>query len=246
MYRRDVVPGPTTACMLTGYGGFAIAETPAWSPAYAAWCERGGVYAIAGLRGGLEHGEAWHQAGMRANKQHVFDDFHAAADHLVATGRTSRDRLSIRGGSNGGLLVGAAITQRPDLCRAAVCQVPLLDMVRYPRFLIAKLWTGEYGDPDVAEEFTWVRAYSPYHRVGDGTRYPAVLLTTADGEGRVHPSHARKMAAALQHAAADQGERPVLLRIDGRAGHGAGKPVSMLADELADIFAFVTWQTGDP
>jgi prolyl oligopeptidase len=246
IHRSDVVPGPSTACMLTGYGGFAIAETPAWSPAYAAWCERGGLYAVAGLRGGLEHGEAWHQAGMRAAKQHVFDDFHAAADHLVAAGLTSRDRLAIRGGSNGGLLVGAAVTQRPDLCRAAVCQVPLLDMVRFPRFLIARLWTGEYGDPDVAEEFAWVRAYSPYHRVVDGTRYPAVLLTTADGEGRVHPSHARKMAALLQHAAAGQDERPVLLRVDGRAGHGAGKPASMLADELADIFSFVTSQLGEP
>jgi prolyl oligopeptidase len=142
--------------------------------------------------------------------------------------------------------VGAAITQRPDLCAVAVCQVPLLDMVRFPRFLIAKLWTGEYGDPDVAEEFAWLHAYSPYHHVVDGTRYPAVLLTTADGEGRVHPSHARKMAALLQHAAAGQDERPVLLRIDGRAGHGAGKPASMVADELADIFAFVTWQLGAP
>ena len=181
VHRADVTPGPATPCMLTGYGGFAIAETPAWSPTYAAWCERGGLYAVAGLRGGIEHGEAWHQAGMRANKQRVFDDFHAAADHLVAAGLTSRDRLAIRGGSNGGLLVGAAVTQRPDLCRVAVCQVPLLDMVRFPRFLIAKLWAGEYGDPEVAEEFGWLRAYSPYHHVVEGTDYPAVLLTTADG-----------------------------------------------------------------
>ncbi len=246
VHRADVTPGPDTPCMLTGYGGFAIAYSPAWSPAFAAWCERGGLYAVALLRGGLEHGEAWHQAGMRANKQCVFDDFHAAADHLVAAGLTSRERLCVRGGSNGGLLMGAVITQRPDLCAAVVCQVPLLDMIRFPRFLIAKLWTGEYGDPDVAEEFGWLYAYSPYHHVVDGTRYPAVLLTTADGEGRVHPSHARKMAALLQHAGADQHERPVLLRIDGRAGHGAGKPASMVADELADIFAFVAWKLGAP
>lgn len=246
VHRADVVPGPDTPCMLTGYGGFAIAYSPAWSPAFAAWCARGGLYAVALLRGGIERGEAWHQAGMRANKQRVFDDFHAAADHLVAAGLTSRARLAVRGGSNGGLLMGAALTQRPDLCAAVVCQVPLLDMVRFPRFLIARLWTGEYGDPDVAEEFAWLHAYSPYHRVVAGTRYPAVLLTTADGEGRVHPSHARKMAALLQREAADQDERPVLLRIDGRAGHGAGKPASMVADELADIFAFVTDRLGAP
>ena len=242
VHRADVVPGPDVPCILTGYGGFAIAETPVWSAAIAAWCEQGGLYAIAGLRGGLEHGESWHQAGMRANKQHVFDDFAAAADHLVAAGLTSRSRLAIRGGSNGGLLVGAALVQRPDLCEAVVCQVPLLDMVRFPRFLIARLWTGEYGDPDLPDEFAWLWGYSPYHRVVDGTCYPSVLLTTADGEGRVHPSHARKMAAALQHASACQHERPVLLRIEARAGHGAGKPASMQADELADILAFCQWR----
>jgi prolyl oligopeptidase len=246
VHRRDVAPDAGTPCILTGYGGFAIAETPAWSPGIAAWCAQGGLYAIAGLRGGLEHGEAWHVAGMRANKQRVFDDFAAAADHLVAAGLTSRARLAIRGGSNGGLLVGATLVQRPDLCEAVVCQVPLLDMIRFPRFLIARLWTGEYGDPDLAEEFAWLWGYSPYHQVVDGRCYPSVLLTTADGEGRVHPSHARKMAAALQHASSCQHERPVLLRIDGRAGHGAGKPASMQADELADILAFCEWRLGEP
>ena len=244
VHRADITPGPDTPCILTGYGGFAIAETPVWSAAIAAWCERGGTYAIVGLRGGLEHGEAWHQAGMRANKQNVFDDFAAAGDHLVVAGLTSRSKLVVRGGSNGGLLVGATLTQRPDLCAAVVCQVPLLDMIRFPRFLIARLWTGEYGDPDDPEEFAWLWAYSPYHHVVEGTRYPAVLLTTADGEGRVHPSHARKMAAALQHASAAQDDNPIFLRIDGRAGHGAGKPASMQADELADILAFCEWRTG--
>jgi prolyl oligopeptidase len=239
-------PGPDTPCLLTGYGGFAIAETPAWSPLAAAWCEAGGLFAMAGLRGGYEEGEAWHQAGRRANKQNVFDDFHAAADFLVGSALTSRDRLALRGGSNGGLLVGAALTQRPDLARAVHCAVPLLDMVRFPLFLIARLWTDEYGDPDVAEEFAWLHAYSPYHRVHEGTCYPAVLLTAAEGDTRVDPLHARKMAAALQHASACEAERPVLLRQEHRAGHGVGKPLHKQADEAADVLTFVSWQLGAP
>lgn len=244
IHRTDVVPGPGTATILNGYGGFAITETPIWSPTIAAWCEAGGLYAMAGLRGGAEHGEDWHHAGRRGNKQNVFDDFHAAADWLVERGWTSRDRLAIAGGSNGGLLVGAALTQRPDLCRAVWCAVPLLDMIRFPNFLIARLWTDEYGDPDVPEEFDWLWAYSPYHRVREGERYPAVLFTTAEGDTRVDPLHARKMAALLQHAAADQDERPVLLHQEGRAGHGAGKPVGKRAAEQADVLAFFTWQLG--
>lgn len=244
VHRADVRPGPDTATILNGYGGFAITETPIWSPMIAAWCEAGALYAIAGLRGGGEHGEAWHHAGRRANKQSVFDDFHAAADWLVARGMTTRDRLAIAGGSNGGLLVGAALTQRPDLCRAVWCAVPLLDMVRFPQFLIARLWTDEYGDPDVAEEFGWIWPYSPYHRVIDGQRYPAVLLTTAEGDTRVDPMHARKMAAALQHAAACQEQRPILLHQEGRAGHGVGKPVGKRAAEHADVLAFFTSQLG--
>lgn len=244
IHRFDVVPDPDTATILNGYGGFAITETPVWSPTIAAWCEAGGLYAIAGLRGGAEHGEDWHHAGRRGNKQRVFDDFHTAADWLVDEGMTSRDRLAIAGGSNGGLLVGAALTQRPDLCRAVWCAVPLLDMIRFPNFLIARLWTDEYGDPDVPEEFGWLRAYSPYHHVRDGQRYPAVLLTTAEGDTRVDPLHARKMAALLQHAAADQDERPILLHQEGRAGHGVGKPVGKRAAEQADVLAFFTWQLG--
>ncbi len=247
VHRSDLTPGSDMATILNGYGGFAITETPIWSPTIAAWCAAGGLYAIAGLRGGFEHGEDWHAAGKRANKQNVFDDFHAAADWLVATGRTSRARLAIAGGSNGGLLVGAALTQRPDLCRAVWCAVPLLDMIRFPKFLIAKLWTDEYGDPDVAEEFAWLHAYSPYHHVQPGQSYPAVLLTTAEGDTRVDPMHARKMAAMLQWAATDQEERPVLLHQEGRAGHGAGKPVGKRADEQADVLAFFSWQLGiDP
>ncbi|MEX2625931.1 MAG: prolyl oligopeptidase family serine peptidase, partial [Ilumatobacteraceae bacterium] len=227
--------------VLTGYGGFAITMSPAWSPMIAAWCEAGGQYVIAGLRGGSEHGEAWHRAGQREHKQQVFDDFCAAADWLVDTGRTDRAGLAIAGGSNGGLLVGAALTQRPDLCRAVWCAVPLLDMVRFPQFLIARLWTDEFGDPDMAEEFAWLHAYSPYHRVVDGTCYPAVLLTTAEGDTRVDPLHARKMAARLQAASSCLDERPVLLHQEGHAGHGQGKPVAKRVAEQADVLAFFTW-----
>jgi prolyl oligopeptidase len=244
IHRADVAPGPDTPTILNGYGGFAITESPTWSPTIAAWCATGGLYAIAGLRGGFEHGEAWHEAGKRANKQNVFDDFHAAADWLVAEGYTTRDRLAIAGGSNGGLLVGAALTQRPDLCRAVWCAVPLLDMIRFPNFRIARLWTDEYGDPDVADEFGWLWAYSPYHRVRDGVEYPAVLFTTAEGDTRVDPLHARKMAARLQAAASSQAERPVLFSQEGRAGHGVGKPVGKRADEQADVLTFFSWQLG--
>jgi prolyl oligopeptidase len=244
VHRLDCEPDPTTACVLTGYGGFAIAETPAWSPAVAAWCEQGGLYAIAGLRGGYEEGEAWHRAGRREHKQNVFDDFAAAGDFLVASGWTSRERLALRGGSNGGLLMGAALTQHPDAARAVHCAVPLLDMVRYPQFLIARLWTDEYGDPDVAEELAWLLAYSPYHHVVEGTCYPAVLFTAAEGDSRVDALHARKMAAALQWATSCGDTHPVLLRQEGRAGHGVGKPLAKQADELADVLTFFTWQLG--
>jgi prolyl oligopeptidase len=242
--RAGAVPEPGRPTILTGYGGFAITESPVWSPTIAAWCAAGGQYAIAGLRGGSEHGEDWHDAGRRGNKQNVFDDFHAAADWLVTTGHVSRDRLAIAGGSNGGLLVGAALTQRPDLCRAVWCAVPLLDMVRFPEFLIARLWTDEYGDPGVAEEFGWLHAYSPYHHVSQDVEYPAVLLTTAEGDTRVDPLHARKMAAQLQWAATGS-PQPVLLHQEGRAGHGVGKPVGKRAAEQADVLAFFSWQLGD-
>ncbi len=244
IHRADVRPGADTPTILNGYGGFTITMSPAWQPRIAAWCAAGGLYAVAGLRGGLEHGEEWHIAGSRQNKQNVFDDFHAAADHLVETGLTSRSRLAILGGSNGGLLVGVALTQRPDLCRAVLCAVPLLDMVRFPRFLIAKLWTSEYGDPDVAEEFAWLHAYSPYHHVADGTCYPATLVQTAEGDTRVDPLHARKMVALLQAASPCLDENPILLSQEGRAGHGVGKPVSKRADEIADALTFLGGHVG--
>ena len=241
-HRADVTPSAETPLILTGYGGFASAESPMWMPNLAAWCAAGGVFAIAGLRGGYEHGDTWHHAGRRDTKQNVFDDFHAAADWLVDNRFTSRSRLAVAGGSNGGLLVGVAFTQRPDLARAVWCAVPLLDMIRFPRFLIARLWTDEYGDPDVAAEFGWLHSYSPYHHVADGGSYPAVLFTTAEGDTRVDPLHARKMAALLNWASSTHAEHPVLLQQAGRAGHGAGKPASMRVDEGADVLAFLAWQ----
>jgi prolyl oligopeptidase len=204
------------------------------------------VFAVANLRGGSEFGEEWHRAGMLDKKQNVFDDFIAAADYLVAQKYTDRDHLAIRGGSNGGLLMGAALTQRPDLFRAVICQVPLLDMLRYQNFQIAKLWIPEYGSSDDPKQFAWLYAYSPYHHVKAGEEYPAILFMTADGDTRVDPMHAKKMAALMQ-AEAENGhsrERPILLRIDSKAGHGAGKPIAKQVEDLADIYAFLFWQLG--
>jgi len=245
--RKDLALDGKNPTLLYGYGGFEIPLLPDYRGGIgAAWLEKGGVYAVANIRGGAERGESWHRAGMREHKQQSFDDFAAAADWLVATGHTSRDRLAIRGGSNGGLLMGATITQRPDLCRAAQIAVPLLDMVRYPQFLIAELWISEYGNPDLAHELAWLYDYSPYHHVVDGTCYPAVLLTTAEDDSRVDPMHARKMAARLQAATSCGATRPILLRQESSAGHGQGKPVTRQADELADVLAFLWWQLDHP
>ncbi len=232
-------PRPT---ILTGYGGFAVTMGPAFSPLAVVHAEAGGRTVVANIRGGAEEGEAWHRAGQRERKQQVFDDFTAAADWLVAEGLTTPDRLAVRGGSNGGLLVAATLTQRPDLCRAVHCAVPLTDMVRYDRFLIARLWVPEYGDPGRAEDFAWLHAYSPYHRVVDGTCYPAVLVTTGEQDSRVDPLHARKFAARLQQASACLDRHPVLLRLEERAGHGQGKPIGRQADELVDVASFLRWQ----
>jgi prolyl oligopeptidase len=228
--------------ILSGYGGFGIAITPSFNPGAIAWMERGGVFAMPNLRGGGEFGEPWHQAGMLSKKQNSFDDFIAAAEWLIQQKVTSPDCLAIEGGSNGGLLVGAALTQRPELFRAVVCAVPLLDMVRYHKFQIARLWIPEYGDPAKAEDFKWLYAYSPYHRVKDNTRYPAVILMTAERDTRVDPLHARKMCARLQEASTSG--RPVLLRFEKKAGHGAGKPLSKAIEELADEYSFLMWQLG--
>ncbi|HET6949248.1 MAG TPA: prolyl oligopeptidase family serine peptidase [Acidimicrobiales bacterium] len=242
--RTGAPSGTPTPTVLSGYGGFAVTMSPAYSPAAVAVADDGGTVAVACIRGGSEEGEDWHRAGMRQHKQQVFDDFAAAADWLVTEGRTSTDRLAIRGGSNGGLLVATTLTQRPDLCRAAVCAVPLTDMVRYPHFLIARLWTPEYGDPAVAEEFAWLWAYSPYHHLVAGTCYPSTLILTGEEDSRVDPAHARKFGAALAWATSCGDERPVIVRIESRAGHGQGKPASKQAEEAADVHTFLRAQIG--
>ena len=242
VHRRGLRLDGSAPLFLNGYGGFNVGMTPYWVTALPLWVESGGVYAVAVLRGGNEFGERWHADGMLERKQNVFDDFIAAGDWLVREGYTSRERLAIGGGSNGGLLVGAVLTQRPDLCRAVVCEVPLLDMLRYHHFQVAKLWIAEYGSADDADQFRWLHAYSPYHRVVVGERYPAVLLTTALGDTRVDPMHARKMAARLQAATAS--DLPVLVRVDEDAGHGLGKPRSKQLDAASDFWTFVFWQLG--
>ena len=230
--------------LLTGYGGFNITNAPVFLRGAYLWLEHGGVYALANLRGGAEYGEDWHRAGMLDKKQNVFDDFIAAGEYLIAQKYTDKDHLAIQGGSNGGLLTGAALTQRPDLFRAVVCQVPLLDMLRYQNFQIAKLWIPEYGSSDDPKQFEWLYAYSPYHHVKPGTLYPAVMFMTADGDTRVDPMHAKKMAALMQTQAANGPERPILLRIEPKAGHGMGKPISKVIEENTDIYSFLFWQLG--
>ena len=243
VHRRDVTATGDVPTLLTGYGGFNISRTPAYFPGAAAWVEAGGIFALPNLRGGGEYGESWHRAGMLGNKQNVFDDFHAAADALIAWGWTSARNLAVSGGSNGGLLVGAALTQRPDLFAAVYCAVPLLDMLRYQNFRIARFWIAEYGSAEDPEQAEWLRKYSPYHNVRAGVRYPPVLFTTAEGDSRVDPMHARKMAALLQ-AQSEDPESVVLLRVDRDAGHGIGKPLDKQVEDLADQYAFLAWRTG--
>ncbi|PYX32708.1 MAG: S9 family peptidase [Acidobacteria bacterium] len=232
--------------LLTAYGGFNISLTPTFSRTAYLWMEHGGIYAVANLRGGAEFGEDWHRAGMLDKKQNVFDDMTAAAEHLIAEKYTDKNHLAVQGGSNGGLLMGAMITQRPDLFRAVVCQVPLLDMLHYQNFQIAKLWIPEYGSAENPEQFKWLYAYSPYHHVKAGAEYPAILFMTADTDTRVDPMHAKKMAALMQAEAKNGAshERPILLRIETKAGHGAGKPVTKQIEEFTDVYLFLFWQLG--
>jgi prolyl oligopeptidase len=241
LHREGLEPDGARPTILYGYGGFDVPLTPAWSAVAAAWVEQGGVYAIANLRGGSEEGEAWHRAGMRERKQNVFDDFAAAAEHLIAGGWTSPGRLAISGGSNGGLLVGGALTQRPELFAAVACSAPLLDMVRYERFGLGETWNDEYGRADDPTELGWLVAYSPYHHVVEGTAYPAVLFTVFDSDTRVDPLHARKMCAALQWATAS--DRPVLLRRERQTGHGA-RSVRRTVELQADVLTFLAAQVG--
>jgi prolyl oligopeptidase len=240
MRRSDAVDRPVPT-ILNGYGGFGVPLTPAFSATILAWVEAGGAYVVANLRGGGEEGEQWHRDGMRDTKQNVFDDFHAAAEWLVANGVTTPAQLTISGGSNGGLLVGAALTQRPDLYAAVICAAPLLDMVRYEEHGLGATWSDEYGTAADATELGWLLAYSPYHQVRDGVDYPATLFTIFDGDTRVDPLHARKMAAAMQHATS--GSRPVLVRRESDVGHGA-RAVTRAVELSVDTLTFAAAQTG--
>ncbi len=238
--RKDVTgPAPT---LLYGYGGFNISLTPGFAATRMAWLEAGGTFALANLRGGGEYGKEWHDAGRLANKQNVFDDFIAAGEYLKANGYTSENGLAIQGGSNGGLLVGAVVNQRPDLFDAGNAAVGVMDMLRFDRWTAGRYWVDDYGYPSKEADFKVLRAYSPYHNIRDGVDYPPLLVTTADTDDRVVPGHSFKYTAALQ--AADLGEEMHLIRIETRAGHGSGKPTDKLIDEYGDILAFLAFHTG--
>ncbi|HEX4963198.1 MAG TPA: prolyl oligopeptidase family serine peptidase [Thermoanaerobaculia bacterium] len=231
--------------LLYGYGGFGISTTPEFDDGIVPWLEAGGLYALPNLRGGGEYGEEWHRAGMLEKKQNVFDDFVAAAEWLIAQGYTRPEKLAILGGSNGGLLIGAAVTQRPDLFAAGVAQVPLLDMVRYHKFLRARNWIPEYGSSDDPQQLAYLLRYSPYHNVKPGVKYPALLMTAGEQDERVHALHARKMTARLQAAtASDPNAKPILLQVDRDAGHGMGAPTDKAIASQVDVLSFLMWQTG--
>jgi prolyl oligopeptidase len=241
-HKKDFNPEEGAPALLYGYGGFNVPLTPGFSVTRLQWMEMGGVLAVANLRGGGEYGNAWHDAGRLLNKQNVFDDFIAAGEYLIAEGITSEGKLAIQGGSNGGLLVGAVVNQRPDLFAAALPAVGVMDMLRFNQFTAGRFWTDDYGDPANEADFRNLYAYSPYHNIRSGLEYPAILVTTADTDDRVVPGHSFKYAAALQ--AADIGDKPHLIRIETRAGHGAGKPTEKIIEEYADMWAFIAHWTG--
>jgi prolyl oligopeptidase len=244
-YRKDLSMEQPQPTLLYGYGGYSISMTPAFKPEYIGWMELGGVLAVANLRGGGEYGEEWHLAGKTTKKQNVFDDFIAAAEWLIAEGHTSSDKLAIMGGSNGGLLVGAVMVQRPELFGACIPMVGVLDMLRFQEFTAGQFWRDEFGNIEKEDEFRSLLAYSPYHNIKKGVAYPATLIMTADTDDRVVPMHSFKFAAALQRAQA--GDAPILLRIEERAGHGAGTPVKKMIELAADRWAFLVktlWMDG--
>ncbi len=245
VHRKGLKLDGTNPTLLYGYGGFNVSSTPSFSATLFPWFEAGGVYALACLRGGGEYGDAWHEAGMLERKQNFFDDFIAAAEWLVAQKYTSAPKLAVAGGSNGGLLTGAVLVQRPELFGAVVSAVPLLDMLRYQSFLMARYWIPEYGSAEDPAQLAFLKAYSPYHHVQKGTRYPAVLLTAGENDSRVHPLHARKMAALLQASTtSDPATKPILLWVDRDAGHGQGKPLDLRVRDAADQRIFLMWQLG--
>jgi len=237
VHKKGIKLDGNNPTLLYGYGGFNIPQTPGFSVSRVAWMEMGGVYAVACIRGGSEYGKAWWQGGSRLKKQNTFDDFIAAGEYLIKSKYTSNRKLAIQGGSNGGLLVGAVLNQRPDLFAAALPAVGVMDMIRFTEFTVGAAWKSDYGDPKNAEDFKVMYAYSPYHQAKPGTKYPATLVTTADHDDRVFPAHSFKYTAAIQ--AAQAGDAPVLIRIETKAGHGAGKPTSKQIEELADIYGFL-------
>ena len=243
IHKRGIAFDGNNPTMLYGYGGFNISLTPSFSVSRMMFLENGGVYAIANLRGGGEYGEDWHRAGMLEKKQTVFDDFISAAEYLISSKYTSPEKLAINGGSNGGLLVGACITQRPELFKVAIPQVGVLDMLRYHKFTIGWGWAVEYGTSDSAEQFDYLIKYSPLHNVMEGINYPATMIMTADHDDRVVPAHSFKFAAELQSKQKRDGN-PTIIRIDSKAGHGAGKPTAKLIEDATDMWSFVLWNLG--
>lgn len=241
-YKKGIKLDGTNPALIYGYGGFNIPSTPGFSVSNAFFMEQGGIYAVVNLRGGSEYGEKWHKAGMKENKQNVFDDFIGAAEYLVKEKYTNKSKIAIRGGSNGGLLVGAAMTQRPDLFKVAIPQVGVMDMLRYHKFTIGWAWAVEYGRSDSADAFNYLSKYSPLHNLKPGVSYPATIVTTADHDDRVVPAHSFKFAAALQ--AAQAGTNPTVIRIESKAGHGAGKPTSKQIEEATDIWSFTMYNLG--
>jgi prolyl oligopeptidase len=240
MHKKGITLDGNNPTLLYGYGGFNISLTPSFSISRLMFLERGGVYAIANLRGGGEYGEEWHKAGMLDKKQNVFDDFIAAAEFLISEKYTSSQKLAINGGSNGGLLVGACMTQRPELFKVAIPAVGVLDMLRYHKFTIGWGWAVEYGSSDNQDQFNYLLRYSPLHQLKDSVAYPATLIMTADHDDRVVPAHSFKFAATLQEKGLKNGT-PLLIRIDSKAGHGAGKPTSKLIEDAADMYSFILW-----
>jgi prolyl oligopeptidase len=240
-YKKDLIKDGNNPVLLYGYGGFNASMNPGFSTIRLPFIENGGIYASANIRGGGEYGEEWHQAGTKLNKQNVFDDFIAAAEYLIKEKYTNKNKIAINGGSNGGLLVGAVVNQRPDLFKVAVPAVGVMDMLRYHEFTIGWNWASDYGtSADSEEMFKYLYAYSPLHNIkNDGTPYPAILITTADHDDRVVPAHSFKYAATLQ--ASNTGKAPKLIRIESKAGHGAGKPISKVLDEYADMYGFIMY-----
>jgi len=245
--RKGLPQDGTAPVMMTGYGGFLISETPSFNAKYAWWMEQGGYFALPNLRGGGEYGETWHKAGMFEHKQNVFDDWYAAAKYLVANKYTTRKRLAITGRSNGGLLMGASMTQRPDIFGAIFCGYPLLDMSRYQKFLVGRWWTTEYGSADNPAQADYILKYSPYQNVRPGVKYPAITFFTGDSDTRVAPLHARKMAALMQATVMAEPEadrRPILLHYDVKNGHSSGISVDQLVSDMADEVGFLWNETG--